>query len=136
MKNKLLNSTKKAAFLLLATVMMLSTTFIASANTNAKKSTINRSEVISRAYTDSHKVFISSTAGKNTGSIRGSHTITYRAEKVKNSGVYVYKKTESFGGTGDIIIFTNLHLVDYAKGRHVYKFTGEGSFVVNTFAHN
>lgn len=92
MKNKLLNSTKKAAFLLLATVMMLSTTFIASANTNAKKSTINRSEVISRAYTDSHKVFISSTAGKNTGSIRGSHTITYRAEKVKNSGVYVYKK--------------------------------------------
>lgn len=37
MKNKLLNSTKKAAFLLLATVMMLSTTFIASANTNVKK---------------------------------------------------------------------------------------------------
>lgn len=136
MKVKSFNSTKQIVLLLLAIAMLFTSTFIASANTNRKTNRIDGNNVVSQAYTGTHKVSISSAAGANTGSVRGTHTITYRAEIKAGTGLNVYQASESFGGAGGMIIKNNLHVVDYAKGKHIYKFTGAGTFIVNTKAHN
>ncbi len=126
---------KRFSALFFVAALLCSSVVIANAATDRKETSINGGNVVSTAYAGRTKATISSMAGSGTGSVQGTHTITYRSQATSSSSMIVRTSSSSFGGTGGTIIKDNLYLVDYSAGRHIYNFTGVGSFTVNTKAY-
>lgn len=126
---------KRFSALLFVAALLCSSVVIANAATDRKETSINGGNVVSTAYAGRTKATISSMAGSGTGSVQGTHTITYRSQATSSSSMIVRTSSSSFGGTGGTIIKENLYLVDYSAGIHIYNFTGVGSFTVNTKAY-
>lgn len=133
-KNKHLHLRRFSA-LIFAAALLCSSVVAANAATDRKETSINGGNVISTAYASRTKASISSMAGSGIGSVQGTHTMTYRAQATSSSSMTVKSTSSSFGGTGGTIMKDNLYLVDYTSGKHVYNFTGVGSFKVNTKAY-
>lgn len=118
-----------------AIAVLCSSALAVNAATDRQEDNINGSNVISTAFAYRTKASISSMAGSGTGSVQGTHTMTYRAQATSSSSMTVKSSSSSFGGTGGMIMKDNLYLVDYTAGKHVYNFTSIGSFTVNTKAY-
>ena len=135
MKSKKIISLKRCTAIFFAIAILCSSAIVASAATDRKETKIDGSTVVSTAYASRTKATISSMAGSGTGSVQGTHTMTYRAQATSSSSMAKKSVSEGFGGTGGMIIKDNLYLVDYSAGKHVYKFTGAGEFTANTKAY-
>lgn len=135
MKKTKVNFLKRFSAIVFVIAILCSSAVAASAATDRRENKVDGNTVVSTAYAARTKATISSMAGSGTGSVRGTHTITYRAQATSSSSMTVKSSSSSFGGTGGMIIKDNLYLVDYSAGKHVYKFTGTGSLTVNSKAY-
>ncbi|MGN0455779.1 MAG: hypothetical protein ACI4F2_02865 [Acutalibacteraceae bacterium] len=135
MKKNKINFIKRFSAIFFSAVILCSSAVAVSATTDRHEDKVNGNTVISTAYASRNKATISSMAGSDTGSVQGTHTITYRAQATSTSSMQVKSETKTFGGTGGMIIKDGLYLVDYSSGKHVYQFTGTGSLTVNSKAY-
>lgn len=118
-----------------AIAVLSSSVFAASAATDRQKINVGGNNLVSTSIANRNTAYISSMAGDNTGSVQGTHTMTYRSQETKSSTMAVKTITKTFGGTGGDIMKNNQYLVDYAAGKHTYTISGFGSYTANTKAY-
>lgn len=118
-----------------AIAVMSSSVFAASAATDRQEINVGGNNLISTSTANRTVAYISSMAGSNTGSVQGTHTMTYRSQETRSSTMSVKTVTKTFGGTGGDIMKNNQYLVDYASGKHTYNISGFGSYTANTKAY-
>lgn len=118
-----------------AIAVLSSTVLVASAATDRQEINVGGNNLISTASASRSVAFISSMAGSGTGSVQGTHTMTYRSQETSAASMSTKTVNGSFGGTGGSIRRGDQYLVDYAAGRHTYNISGYGSYTANTKAY-